>query len=103
MWRSTPSGGGPERLGRVPLLSCHRSSRGPATRRDRPVYFVRRGRMGVRRSSVKCPRTEWMPYDILLPGPPMGIAAEDASGEEGRPVKVAVREFTSSEDGDEFI
>ncbi|HEV8717539.1 MAG TPA: hypothetical protein VGX03_32550 [Candidatus Binatia bacterium] len=44
-----------------------------------------------------------MPYEIQLDERPAGYALEAASGEEGRPVKIAAREFTSSEDGALFI
>ena len=44
-----------------------------------------------------------MPYKILLSQTPAGIAMETSSGVEGEPGRVAVREFTSSEDGELFI
>ncbi len=44
-----------------------------------------------------------MPYEITFDKPPAGYAMENASGQEGHLVKVAVREFTSSEDGELFI
>lgn len=44
-----------------------------------------------------------MPYEIQLEERLAGYALEDATGIEGHPVKIAVREFTSSEDGELFI
>ena len=43
-----------------------------------------------------------MPYEIRLDAPPAGYALESAT-EEGQTVHVAVREFTSSEDGELFV
>lgn len=43
-----------------------------------------------------------MPYEIRLDAPPAGYALESAT-EEGQTVRVAVREFTSSEDGELFV
>ena len=42
-------------------------------------------------------------FDLTLPQLPAGIAVEDASGLEGKLLKIAVREFSSSQDGDAFI
>jgi hypothetical protein len=44
-----------------------------------------------------------MPYDIVLNQLPAGVALQNASGKEDTLIKVAVREFTSSEDGEAFI
>lgn len=44
-----------------------------------------------------------MPYEIKLDERPAGYAMEAASGVEGTPRRVVVREFTSSEDGELFI
>lgn len=42
-------------------------------------------------------------HEVILKELPAGIAMETSSGAEGTPVRVAVREFTSSEDGELFI
>jgi hypothetical protein len=44
-----------------------------------------------------------MPYDIQLTQLPAGIALQTSTGVEGAPIKVAIREFTSSENGDAFV
>lgn len=44
-----------------------------------------------------------MPFEIVLPERPLGYALDPASGVEGNPVRVAIREFVSSEDGEIFI
>lgn len=44
-----------------------------------------------------------MPYELKLDERPAGYAIEGATGEEGTLVRVAVREFTSSEDGEHFL
>jgi hypothetical protein len=43
-----------------------------------------------------------MPYEIRFDSRPAGYALEGATGE-GQPIRIAVREFTSSEDGELFI
>ncbi len=44
-----------------------------------------------------------MPYEITLDQRPAGYAMHDATGVEGQSVEVAVREFTSSDDGELFL
>jgi len=44
-----------------------------------------------------------MPYELILDAPPAGYAMHNASGVEGNLAVIAVREFTSSEDGELFI
>lgn len=44
-----------------------------------------------------------MPYELTLGSPPAGYAMHNASGVEGNLAVIAVREFTSSEDGELFI
>lgn len=44
-----------------------------------------------------------MPFEITLDAPFAGYAMEDATGIEGHPSKIAVREFTSSDDGELFV
>ena len=41
--------------------------------------------------------------DVILPQLPAGIAVEDGFPAEGKLLKIAVREFSSSEDGDAFV
>jgi hypothetical protein len=41
--------------------------------------------------------------DVILPQLPAGIAVEDGFPAEGKLLKIAIREFSSSEDGDAFI
>ena len=44
-----------------------------------------------------------MPYDVVLSGLPAGVAVEPSVGHSDRLVKIATREFTSSEDGEQFL
>jgi hypothetical protein len=44
-----------------------------------------------------------MPVEFVLDAPPAGYSMANASGVEGNPAWIAVREFTSSEDGDLFV
>lgn len=44
-----------------------------------------------------------MPYEIKLDQTPGGYAMDDATGVEGSSIRVVVQEFTSSDDGEEFI
>ena len=44
-----------------------------------------------------------MPYTISFEKPPAGYVMENVSSVEGNLIKIAVREFTSSEDGELFI
>ena len=44
-----------------------------------------------------------MPFEITLDAPPAGYAMHHSSGVEGTPTLIAVREFTSSEDGELFL
>ncbi len=44
-----------------------------------------------------------MPYQLKLEGVPAGYAMQDATGTEGSPVPVVVREFSSSDDGELFV
>jgi len=44
-----------------------------------------------------------MPFTVQLKELPCGYALDDATGVEGSPTRVVVREFTSSEDGELLI